>query len=49
MGLECPYDFEGLGEDVNMAVAAADKDVVGTGADTVEIIALAMSTLGQTV
>ena len=45
MGFEHPYDFEGLGEDADMAIAAANKDIVGTGADTVKIIALTMLAL----
>ena len=29
MGFECPYDFEGVREDADMAIAAANEDVVG--------------------
>lgn len=47
MCFERPYDLEGLGEDVDVAVVAADEDVVGPGTDTVEIIALATSALTQ--
>lgn len=49
MGFERPYDFEGLGEDVDVAITAANKDIVGTGADTVKVIALATSALEYTV
>ena len=47
----CPeraYDLEGLGEDVDMAIVAADKDVVGSGTDAVKVGALATSALRQT-
>ena len=47
MCFECPYDLEGLGEDADVAVVAADEDVVGPGTDTVEIIALATSAFKQ--
>ena len=46
MGFERPYDFEALGEDADVAIAAADKDVVGTGAYAMKIIALATSARG---
>lgn len=49
MGFERPDDFEGLGEDVDVAITAANKYIVGTGADTVKVITLAMSALGCTV
>ena len=48
----CPeraYDLEGLGEDTDVAIVAADKDVVGSGTDAVEVVALATSALKQTV
>ena len=45
MGFERPYDLECLGEDADMAIAAANKDVVGPSADAVKIIALATSAL----
>ena len=47
MCFERPYDLESLGEDADVAVVAADEDVVGPGTDTVEIIALATSALKQ--
>ena len=43
MGFERSYDFKGLREDADMAIAAANEDVVGTRADAMEIIALATS------
>ena len=43
MGFECPYDFEGLREDADVAIAAADEDIVRPRADAMEIIALATS------
>ncbi len=49
MGFERPYDLEGLGEDADVAIAAADEDIVRPGADTMEIIALVTSALKQTV
>ena len=47
----CPeraYDLEGLGKDTDMAIVAADKDIVGSRTDAVEVVALATSALGQT-
>lgn len=49
MCFERPYDFEGLGEDADVAIIATDEDVVGPGTDAVKIIALATSALKQTV
>ena len=43
MGFERPYDFESLREDADVAIAAADEDVVGPRANGMEIIALATS------
>ena len=43
MGFERPYDFEGLREDADVAIAAANENIVGTRADAMEIIALATS------
>lgn len=48
MCFERPYDLEGLGENADVAVIAADEDVVGSRTDAVEIIALATSALKQT-
>ena len=45
MGFERSCDLEGLGEDADMAIAAANKDVVGPSADAVKFIALATSVL----
>lgn len=49
MCFERPYDLEGLGEDADMAIVAADEDIVGPGTDAVKIIALATSASKQTV
>lgn len=49
MCFERSNDLEGLGEDADVAIVAADEDVVGPRTDTVEIIALATSALEQTV
>ena len=43
MGFERPYDFEGLREDADVAIAAANEDIVGSRAYTMEIITLATS------
>lgn len=48
MGFERPYDLEGLREDADIAIVATHEDIVGPGADAVEIIALATSALKQT-
>ena len=45
MGFERPYDLEGLREDADIAIVATDEDIVGSGANAVEIIALATSAL----
>ena len=49
MGFECSYNLESLGEDADMAIAAANEDVVGPGADAMKIITLTMSALKSTV
>lgn len=49
MRFKRPYDLEGLGEDANVAIAATDENIVGPGADTMEIVALTTSALKQTV
>ena len=49
MCFERPYDLERLGEDADVAIVAADEDIVGPGTDAVEIIALATSAIKQTV
>ena len=49
MGFECSYDLKSLGEDADVAIAAADKDVVGPGADAMKIITLTTSALKSTV
>ena len=43
MGLESPYDFDGLGEDADVAIAAANEYIVRPRADAMEIITLATS------
>lgn len=47
MCFECPYDLEGLREDADVAIVAAHEDVVGSGTDAVEIIALTTSAIKQ--
>lgn len=49
MCFERPYDLEGLRQDADVAIVAADEDVVRPGTDAVEIITLATSALKQTV
>ena len=49
MGFECSYNLESLGEDADVAIAAAYKDVVGSGADAMKIITLTTSALMSTV
>ena len=49
MCFERSYDLEGLGKYADVAIVATDENVVGPGADTVEIITLATSALKQTV
>lgn len=49
MGFERPYDFEGLGEDVDVTITAPNENIVGTGADAVKVIALASSALEDSV
>lgn len=49
MCFERPYDLERLRKYADVAIVAADEDVVGPGTDAVEIIALATSALEQTV
>ena len=47
MCFERPYDLEGLGEDVDVAVVAADEDIVVPVTDTLYIINIATSALTQ--
>lgn len=35
MCFERPYDLKGLGKDTDVAIVAADEDVVGPGTDAV--------------
>ena len=48
MCLERAYDLEGLGKNTDVAIVAADEDIVGSGTDAVEVVALATSALKQT-
>ncbi len=43
VSLEGTDDLESLGKDANVAIVAGDEKVVGTGAYTAQIIALAVS------
>ncbi len=47
MCLEGPYDLEGLRQDANMPVVAADEEVVRSGTKAAQIITLATSALSR--
>ena len=49
MGFKRSHDLESLGEDADVAIAGANEDVVGPGADAMKIITLNTSALKSTV